>query len=129
MRNDRVEEARRVIRADYWDSVRSFAQEALDAVKSGEVTDADGLTEYVEQSVDGSSWVIYNGQILDVLRFTENDEAFEECGSLSDMATGDGGYFAMLGRIAYFALLADVRGMPEHEEAVEALDKAVTDAR
>ena len=70
-----IKEAERLERANYWRSVRNMAEEAF-AAHPGE----DEQQEYAEQSVDGSSWIIYTDETIDVLRFTKNDDAYKETG-------------------------------------------------
>lgn len=67
-----------IIQRDYYQDVQGIADEILRAVKSGEITDAEGLDEYLQQSVDGSARVIYTFQSKLGLLVCKNDEAYEE---------------------------------------------------
>jgi hypothetical protein len=103
-----VEQADRVLRQDYWDAVRSIATEAEENVKSGEIEDEDGLTEWLEQSVDGSSWVIYTRKNFQVLLYSDNESAFvDDFGADGLVKDGDVNWAGL----AYMAMLADVRSI------------------
>ena len=97
--------------AHYWAEVKAIAREAR---KESDPHDA------VFESVDGSSWVIYQRHALRVMEYTRNDDAFEEYGDLSS----EGGWSGMLARLAFCAMRADVEDAlreledeePEEEE-------------
>lgn len=87
-------------RARYWAAVRGIAEDAL----ATHPDDDDAQHEAVWQSVDGSEWIIYTHRNLDVLRFTEQDEAYEDFGELP---VKDGAYLVYQW-IAFCAMKADV---------------------
>lgn len=62
-------------------------------------TNAESAFTYVEESVDGSSWIIYTHLNFKVLQYTDNIYAYEEIGILSDNP---------IMTISYYALLRDV---------------------
>lgn len=95
-----IEAGERFERARYWQNVREIAEAAL-AEHPG---DEETQHEAVWQSVDGSAWVIYTYRNLDVLRFTENDDAYEDFG---DLPTGEGAY-RVYQLLAFCAMKADV---------------------
>jgi len=95
-----IEAGERLQRARYWQTVRVIAEEALHESPG----DEEAQYEQVWQSVDGSSYVIYTHQNLDVLRYTENDDAYEEFGELP---TGEGAH-RIYQLLAFSAMRADV---------------------
>ena len=101
-----VEQAERVLRAEYWDDVRGMADDARQAVKDGEVDDAEGLENWLSESIDGCGRVIYTTQAMDGLRWSDNDEAYFEEGLYQPENFKDGIPWSAL---MFYALLADVR--------------------
>lgn len=73
-----VEDAVRVLRAHYYQEVRSYADDILAAVKSGEITNDEQLRERITQDVDGSARVIYTYKSRLGLLVSDNDDAYEE---------------------------------------------------
>jgi hypothetical protein len=67
-----------IIQRDYYQDVQGIADDILAAVKSGEITDQEGLEERLQQDVDGSARVIYTFQSKLGLLVCKNDEAYEE---------------------------------------------------
>lgn len=99
--------AENILRRAYFDDVRSYALDIMRAVADGEITDAEGLRERLDETVDGCQRVIYTSQALDTLRWTESDDAgFEDMGS--DFLDGLGSMAEVYTRAAYFALRADI---------------------
>jgi hypothetical protein len=103
-----LEDAKRVLREDYWSSVRSFAEEIEQEVKDGRIKTEDDLTERLDETVDGSYWVAYPHATLQVLCWTEHDDAIEEVYG-SELEIGDGGITGLYTQIAYFAMRADIQ--------------------
>jgi len=101
-----VSQANDVLRREYYDAVREIAAEAEEMVKKGEIEDEDGLTEWVEQSVDGSQWIIYTRRNFQVLQYSDNDSAYvEQLGEVPVTDATDINWAAL----AYMAMLTDVR--------------------
>src|SRR5262249_3180096 len=69
-----VEAGRRFLRAGDWDTVRRIASDALEQHPG----DDEAQDEDIFQSVDGNHYVIYTKANLDVLKFTEHDDAYED---------------------------------------------------
>lgn len=101
-----VEQAERVLRSKYWDDVRSMADDARQAVKDGEVDDAEGLENWLNESIDGCGRVIYTAQAMDGLRWSDNDSAYFDEGLYQEETFRDGIPWSTL---MFCALLADVR--------------------
>jgi len=72
------DEAIRILRAEYYQSVRAAAQDFGRAVKDGEITDQESMSEWVHQTVDGSYWVIYTHANFQVLLCSDNQDAYSE---------------------------------------------------
>lgn len=103
------------LRREYRADVRSYAEDILRAVSDGEIEDSDALETRLHETCDGSERIIYTSKALDVLRWTEHDDAaLEEMGSdaLASVDTSSEVYT----RLAYFALRADI------SEALERFD-------
>ena len=101
----------------YYADVRSMAEEIVseaagETTDTGEDADWDELRERADEltheNVDGSAWVIYTGQAMDVLRVSENDTAFEDAGDVP--SAEDCTFWSVM---AYHAMHQDV------SEAVE----------
>jgi hypothetical protein len=103
-------------RANYWATVKDIAKEALEAEQRGE--DAH---DYIHESVDGSHYVIYTHANVTALQESENESAaFDDMGA--DALAGCDSYSAVMARLAYYAMSADVHQSLEElrEEAKEA---------
>lgn len=86
-------------RAEYWDTINSIVNEAIEESKDQELD----ITDYIHESVDGSEYIIYYHKNIEVLQYTDNDEAlFDNEGSATFDST-----VSTLQRIAYWAMLQD----------------------
>lgn len=113
-----VGQAENALNRDYMEDVRDIANDAIRAIKDGEVTDAESLREHVEQSVDGTQRVIYTHRAKLGLCFTEHPDAYiDDFGA--EGAVGDDGI--QWSRLMYAAMMADVM------VALERLDVDVND--
>ena len=67
-------------RKEYWDEIRSIRDSLKEEWKDERADYAyDGnewLHERLHQDIDGHQWIIYNAYNLDVLRFTDNEDAY-----------------------------------------------------
>jgi hypothetical protein len=92
-------------RGDYWDSVKSMAEEIFEACDEDSEPIA-GSTRLHEE-VDGTAWVIYYGKALDVLKYSDHDDAiFEEMGD--DALHGCKSMGDVYSRAAYYAMMQDI---------------------
>lgn len=112
-RNISTDDARRALRADYYTDVRSIAREAIAEIAAGRIDGRDGLDEWIHETCDGASNVIYTGQAIETLLASDNWSAIDETGL--DPTTDDQGLSGILTRAAYFAMAADVREQIEAE--------------
>jgi hypothetical protein len=98
-----------VTRKEYLDEIRGIAADAIEEgwTQAGEDADEpneEAMQEYVQQTVDGHQWIIYYGYPEDVLRFTDNKDAYiEEFGSIEATDTNDA-----LAKMAYMAMMRDI---------------------
>lgn len=121
-KEDRREEGTRLIRADYYDSIRSFAAEALDNVKRGELTTTDDLDRWLHETADGTDWVIYTHKALLVLLASDSWEAYEDEMGGGPEDSGEDSISGLVSTYAFFAVCADIRESPDFEEAARILD-------
>lgn len=106
-----TEQAERVLRQEYWEAVRQIARDSIhEARESGR-----DVSDVVHEAVDSSYWVIYTHANLQVLRFTENDEAAADIGGLDEILR-DRGVSGLYQILAFYALRADV------EEQISRMD-------
>lgn len=98
-----------VTRKEYWDEIRSIRRSLVDEW-AAERADYDGdvnewLSDRLHQDIDGHQWIIYTDYNLDVLRFTDNRDAYyDEMGEWpAAPSLGE-----MLAPVAYMAMQADV---------------------
>ena len=94
---------------DYWTQVDNIGAEAVaEAIEnSNDAQEAeDAVYEFIDQSVDGSYWVIYYHAAAKTLDYTENGDAFFEAGVGGQESWES--YGDVLTALAYWALRADV---------------------
>jgi hypothetical protein len=72
--DEQVATAMRVLRGDYWTSVRSLARDLARRVRAGELTD-DTLTDAIHEAVDGSAWCIYTLNSQHAVLASDHDPA------------------------------------------------------
>lgn len=100
-----VEEAHRVLRADYFTDVRNIAEEFIKKWNAREFASREDAMDWLHETVDGSQRVIYTAQAADCLRYSEHDDAgLEEMGP-DGFNFNDGFPWSQL---AYFAFRADI---------------------
>jgi len=74
-----VEEALRVIRADYYSDVLGLAEDLVQMVRDGEVDSTESAQDRLHELVDGTQRVIYTYKAQQGLLASDNaDAAFEE---------------------------------------------------
>lgn len=101
-----VDEADRVLRADYWDDVRSVVDNAADEIENGNITTDDELSDWLHETIDGHSNIIYTRSNFHVLLYSDNSDAYaDEFGEEGMIRDGNVNWPAL----AYAAMLADVR--------------------
>lgn len=103
---------------DYWEDVRGVAQDFIQAVKDGEVTDDEDAHTWLHETIDEHRRVFITALAQECLRFSPNDGKYiEDFGA--DGAATDGGI--EWSRLAFCAFEADVHeqldaeGYPPHD--------------
>lgn len=130
--DERLDAARNILRADYWADVRNVADDIRAAVRSGELSDTDAIVEYLDETVDGHSRVIYTREAAECLLFSDNDGAYySEFGTLPD-CDGDMLPFSTLACSAFRADILDALGdldelLVERAPVCYFCDRAFTD--
>jgi hypothetical protein len=100
-----LDEARRVLRADYYQEVASVADDLLQALKNGEVTDREGALDWLHETLDSHRRVIYTAQAMEVVLVSDNDGAYDDnYGAEGIVEDGQ----IQWSRLAYAAMEADV---------------------
>lgn len=105
-----VEAAMARLRQDYWDDVRSVADDCVTEAKErfaeGDSHLREWLVERVDEICDGSRRVFMTGEAILCLLFSDNDSAMiDEMGDASGAVDGGSINFAAL---AFWAFRADV---------------------
>ncbi len=98
------DEAMRVLRAEYYQGVRSLTQEAARAIKDGEISNDSELHDWLHETIDGSYWVIYTHANFQVLMCSDNHNAYAEDFGEPPVSGGDINWAAL----AYAAMMRDV---------------------
>lgn len=116
-----VDEAERICRADYFNTVSDTAQGIYDDWFAGNIgEDRDDLLQHITEVCDGHSQVIYTANAMDTLRFSDNDaRGIQDLGS-SGFDWSDGIPWSAL---AFHAFEADVN------EQLDALGLDVNDPK
>jgi len=107
---------------DYWTNVESIGADAVQEAMqhSGDANEAlEMVREHIDQSVDGSYWVIYTHAAAKGLIHSDNESAFFDHGM---DASGWEDYGTVVTQLMYFALHQDVwdRMPNDWEEQIEA---------
>ena len=110
--DEQEQDAMRVLRSSYWESVRDIAQDiATDHLAETYANDddrTDDLSDRIAESVDGSQWVIYTWRARLVRSLSDHADACEEY-RIDDLANASDGLDAIITRAAYLAMHDDVR--------------------
>ncbi len=101
--DEQEQDAMRVLRASYWESVRDIAQDIAQDIDLS----ADDVSDRVAESVDGSQWVIYTWRARLVRSLSDYGDAYEECGMFGNH-TETHDLDAIITRAAYLAMYDDV---------------------
>ncbi len=112
--DEQEEDAMRVLRSSYWESVRDIAQDiATDHLAEAYANDddrTDDLSDRIAESVNGSQWVIYTWRALLVRSLSGHADAYEEYWMFGNHTESDD-LDAIITRAAYLAMHDDVRGV------------------
>jgi len=111
--DEQEQDAMRVLRASYWESVRDIAHDiATDHLAEAYANDddrSDDLSDRIAESVDGSQWVIYTWRALLVRSLSDHADTYEEYGFTDLDKDCSDNLDAIITRAAYLAMHDDVR--------------------
>jgi hypothetical protein len=100
-----VEVAAGIEQRAYYATVRDIVEDLKRAIKDGDVTDEDGATDWLHETIDGHHDVIYTSCAQDIVRISSNSGAYvENFGPEGMVKDGD----IQWSLLAYCALEADV---------------------
>jgi len=110
--DEQEQDAMRVLRSSYWESVRDIAQDiATDHLAEAYANDddrTDDLSERIAESVDNSQWVIYTWRALLVRSLSNHADAYEEYGMFGNHTERDN-LDSIITHAADIAMYNDVR--------------------
>ena len=113
-----------ITRKEYYAEVREIAETAVSECMGADDTEVSSrdrgrIEEYARDTVDGHQWVIYYAYNNDILRHSDNADAYEMNFGADDMAEviKDSGFDGLKTVMAYFAMECD--GMAEIDSAIE----------
>ena len=124
--DEQEDDALRVLRASYWQSVRIIADGAAEYAAADTGTDddrADALNGYISESVDGSQWVLFTWRARLVRSLSDHDNAYIDDGGDGDMLGGD--IDTVITAWAYHAMTADVHGVLDNRAYLAERDAAL----
>jgi len=110
--DEQEEDAMRVLRHSYWESVLDIAQD----IASDHELSADDVSDRIAESVDGSQWIIYTWRARLVRSLSDHGDACEEYG-FDDLARASDGLDAVITAAAYASMHEDVRDVLDHMTA------------
>jgi hypothetical protein len=105
----------RILRAEYYQGVRGIAEDIIERTKSGEIANRDDFERAVDESVDGSYWVIYTHANFQTIFCSDNHDAYMEDFGDAPVEGGDINWMAL----AYAAMRRDVQERIDAEGELE----------
>ncbi len=117
-----IDQADRILRADYWGDVRGVADELRELILDpDEIDDEEAADTWLNETVDGHELVIYTHQAMQCLLYSGNDGAYgEEFGAEGMVEDG----CIMWSRLAYAAFMADIRETIDVAQVFEEREEA-----
>ena len=109
--DSQVDDALRVLRAEYWSSIRSCAKGLADEIRKGELA-PDDVEDRLHEDADGSYWTIYTHANYRAIMCSDHDPWDDVRDSGASPADSDSQPTAIL---AYYCVRSDTR---EQLEAV-----------
>lgn len=67
-----------ILMREHYNTVTDIVEDIKNAIEDGDYTDADSLREFISETVGGHHDVIYTACAKDILRYSDNDEAYYE---------------------------------------------------
>jgi hypothetical protein len=109
VKDEKVQEALNILRADYYTSVRATAEDMIRRIKSGEIDSAEALETDIHETADGSYWVIYTHANLQCMQASDNWLEAEDAGH------DEGNLSEQLPTYAFYAFRCDLAEQLEAE--------------
>lgn len=101
---------------EYWKEIKSIAANLVSEAMQEKDNDREEAEEYINDSylhetIDGHQWVIYYSYNDDVLKYSDNDEAYQDCYSNEDLGAlvAEKGLDDAKTMMAFFAMYQDVQ--------------------
>lgn len=115
----RVEDAERVLRAEYYSHVRGIALEVFQYIKDGTLEDRDALDRWIHETIDGNQWTFITHKAIKVLLWSNNDGThIEEFGSDGLVSDGCINWSALAFSAMQADLLEDVELFNQEDDSV-----------
>jgi hypothetical protein len=112
--DDQVDDAMRVLRADYWHSIRSSAKALADEIRKGDLAPED-VYDHLHEYADGSYWTIYTHANYRAIMCSDHDpweDVEDSNGGMLSSKEANGQPLAIL---AYHCVRHDTRDQLEAE--------------
>lgn len=101
-----IQGAHSVLHRNYYADVRGVGDELIRAIRAGELTSWDQVSDWLHETVDGHARVIYTLEAQECLRYSDHKDAYVESFGSEDVVTGDG--VINWSALAYSAFEADI---------------------
>jgi hypothetical protein len=108
--DEQVDDAMRVLRAEYWHSIRSSAEGLADEIRKGDLAPED-VDDRLHEDADGSYWTIYTHAHYKAIMCSDHDP-WEDVRDAGEALSLDGQPTAIL---AYHCVRHDTREQLEAE--------------
>jgi hypothetical protein len=111
--DEQVNDALRVLRAEYWSSIRGSAKALADEIRKGDLAPED-VEDRLHEDADGSYWTIYTHANYRAVMCSDHDpwEDVADAGQTLDSGAANGQPCAI---IAYYCVRHDTREQLEAE--------------
>ena len=131
--DSQVDEAKRVLRADYWTSIRSTAKGLAEEIRKGELA-AEDVEDRLHEDADGSYWTIYTHANYQCIQCSDHDP-WEDVADSGEPLSADMANGQPTAILAYYCVRHDTREQlvaelgcePEDYEPAEEVEGADAD--
>ena len=107
-------------KSEYNEEIRDLATSMVDEAMANNDNDSNAALEAIQEDVlhetiDGHQWVIYYAYNDDVLKYSDNDEAYQDCYDNESLGAlvAEKGIDGVKPMMAYFAMYQDVSELLE----------------
>ena len=116
---ERVKDAERVLRAEYYSHIRGTALEVFQLIEDGTLEDQEALERWLNETIDGDAWTFQTHSAIKVLLWSNNDGAhIEDFGSDGLVSDGCINWSVMAFSAMKADLLEDVELFNQEDDAV-----------